>query len=392
MNESSKTEKTLGRPLEGLVVADLTRILAGPFATLNLAHLGAKVIKVETPHGGDDSRSFPPFKDDSSLYFSSINYDKYSIALDLKKQDDKKIFEKLLAKSDFLVENYRPGTMEKLGYAWDDLKQKYPQLIYGSLSGFGLTGPMAAMPAYDLVVQALGGVMSLTGHPGQPPVRVRVSIGDLASGLYFVIALQAALVRRMQGHGGSRIDIAMLDCQVAMLEGSLTNYLSTGAITESLGSRHYSIAPFQAYRTKDSYMILAGGNDRLFVQACEVLQRMDLVQDERFKSNQLRCQHVDVLEVEIEKTLAAKTTEEWVKLFDEKGVPSAPIQNVSKVATHPQVNARNMIVDIKDPVFGNIRTGGNPIKMTGIPDEVEHRGAPSLDQDRSAILQWLDQP
>ena len=149
MNESSKTDKTLGRPLEGLVVADLTRILAGPFATLNLAHLGAKVIKVETPHGGDDSRSFPPFKDDSSLFYSSMNYDKYSIALDLKKSEDKKIFEKLLAKSDFLVENYRPGTMERLGYAWSDLQQKYPQLIYGSLSGFGQTGPMAAMPAYD---------------------------------------------------------------------------------------------------------------------------------------------------------------------------------------------------------------------------------------------------
>ncbi len=392
MNEAFETKETLNRPLEGLVVADLTRVLAGPFATLNLAHLGAKIIKIETPNGGDDSRGFPPFKDGNSLFYASLNYDKYSIALDLKNAEDKKTFEEILAKSDFLVENYRPGTMERLGYSWDDLHKNYPQLIYGSLSGFGQTGPMSSMPAYDLVVQALGGVMSLTGHAGQPPVRVGVSIGDLASGLYFVIALQAALVRRMNGAGGSRIDISMLDCQVAMLESSLANYFSNGTVTESLGSRHYSIAPFQAYRTSDSYMILAGGNDRLFVQACEVMQRLDLIQDERFKTNELRCKYVDLLEIEIEKTLASKNTEQWVELFTLKGVPSAPIQNISKVATHPQLHSRNMIISIPDPNFGTLKTGGNPIKMTSVPEKSEYRPAPNINQDREAILRWLSQP
>ncbi|MSR32385.1 MAG: CoA transferase [Gemmataceae bacterium] len=377
------------RPLEGLVVVDLTRVLAGPFATMILAQLGAKVIKVETPHGGDDSRKFPPFVQGQSLYYNSLNYDKWSIALDLKQDADRALFDRLLSRADFLVENYRPGTMEKLSYSWESLHEKHPQLIYGSVSGFGQTGPMSKYPAYDMVVQALGGVMSLTGYEGQPPVRVGVSIGDMAAGLYLVVALEGALIRRLQGLGGSRVDIAMLDCQVALLEGALANYLTTGTVTRALGSRHYAITPFQSYRTKDSHLILAGGNDRIYALACETIGRPELAHDPRFLSNTDRCQNADAMEVELEKTLQEKTTKEWAELLRSKGVPCAPIQNVAEVANDPQVRARHMIMSMDHPTMGKFQTAGTPVKMTGMPEELEHHPPPELDSDRQAILAWL---
>jgi CoA:oxalate CoA-transferase len=236
-----------GPPLDGTTILDLSRVLAGPYCTLILAQLGARVIKVEMPGSGDDSRAFGPFVNGKSLYFSAINYDKQSIALNLKEPDDRAIFEGLAGIADVLVENFRPGTMERLGYGWDTLRAAYLHLIYAAASGFGDTGPYAHRAAYDLVVQGMGGIMSMTGQPDAPPTRVGVSIGDLAAGLYLAIGVLGALYKRAQGGGAVKVDVAMLDCQVAMLEDALSAYLCTGEIAQPQGSRHPEVAPFQVY-------------------------------------------------------------------------------------------------------------------------------------------------
>ena len=282
---------------------DLSRVLAGPFCTMILAQLGARVIKVERPGAGDDSRAFGPFVNGKSLYFSSINYDKESIALDLKQPADRAMFEELLGVSDVVVENFRPGTMEKLGYGWDTLHAKYPNLIYGAASGFGDSGPYSKRAAYDMVVQGMGGIMSMTGQPDSPPTRVGVSIGDLAAGLYLAIGLIAAIQKRSQGGGAVKVDIAMLDCQLALLEDALAAFSSLGEIAQPHGSRHPEIAPFQAYRTADSYVVIAAGNDHLFGLMAQAIGRPDLLENPNYKTNALRHSNVDALEDDMEKTL-----------------------------------------------------------------------------------------
>src|SRR5215813_3909298 len=253
-------------PLPGITIIDPSRILAGPYCTLLLAELGARVIKVEAPKTGDDARQYGPFVNGKSTYFASVNRGKESIALDLKADADRAIFEKLLAKADVIVENFRPGTMEKLGYGWDALHKKYPQLIYASASGFGHTGPNSKDPAYDMVMQGMGGVMSITGNEGQPPARVGMSIGDIGAGLYTAVAVNAALVHRQKTGESTKIDIAMFDCQLALLENAIMRYTVEGEIPGPLGARHPTITPFQAFRTKDGALIIAAGNDSLFVK------------------------------------------------------------------------------------------------------------------------------
>ena len=249
-------------PLKGLLVLDLTRVLVGPYCTMVLSDLGARVIKVEAPGIGDDSRKFGPFIEEQSAYFMSLNRGKESIALNLKNEDDKKIFEKILAKADILVENFKPGTLERWGYGWNDLKDKYPKLIYASASGFGQTGPMKELPAYDMVVQGMGGLMSVTGQPNSEPTRVGTSIGDITAGLFTAIGVNAALFDRTKTGKGTHIDVSMLDCQIAILENAIARYLSKGEIPQPMGSRHPSIAPFEAFKTKDSHIIIAAGNEK----------------------------------------------------------------------------------------------------------------------------------
>ena len=238
------------RPFEGITILDLSRVLAGPYCTMILAQLGARIIKVEMPGTGDDSRAFGPFVNGKSLYFSCLNYDKQSIALNLKQPDDRETLEGLLGIADVVVENFRPGTMEKLGYGWETLHERFPNLIYGAASGFGDTGPYSRRAAYDMVVQGMGGIMSMTGQTGAPPTRVGVSIGDLGAGLYLTIGVLGALFKRQAGGGAVKVDVAMLDCQVALLEDALAAYLSTGEIARPQGSRHPEIAPFQVYTTR----------------------------------------------------------------------------------------------------------------------------------------------
>src|SRR5579875_3427275 len=265
------------RPLAGVVVVDLTRVLAGPYCTLVLANLGARVIKVERPPAGDEARGIGPFVGGTSLYFAALNHGKESIALDLRAPDDRAIFERLLAAGDVLVENFRPGVLERLGYGWPALHARWPRLVYAATSGFGQTGPLRDRPAFDLVVQAMGGILSLTGYPDGPPARVGVSIGDLAAGLFTTIGILAALGKRRETGRGTMVDVAMLDCQLAILENALTTHLATGAVPGRLGTRHPNIAPFQAFTAGDgALLVICAGHDAHFAALCEAIGRPEL--------------------------------------------------------------------------------------------------------------------
>ncbi|MEC9453906.1 MAG: CoA transferase [Pseudomonadota bacterium] len=376
-------------PLNGTTIIDLTRVLAGPYCTMVLADLGARVIKVEVPEKGDDARAFGPFINDKSAYFMSINRGKESLALNLKDDADRATFEVLLETADVLVENYRGGTMERLGYGWESLHPRYPKVIYAACSGFGHTGPYAERPAYDMVVQGLGGVMSLTGHPGGPPTRVGTSIGDITAGLFTAIGISSALHHRTTSGEGMKIDVAMLDCQLAILENALARYFATGDVPGPLGARHPTIVPFQSYETADGHVIIAAGNDALFATLCEALACPELAGETRFKDNAARGEHVEELRVELEARLNEQPTSHWLDVLTEAGVPSAPINNVEQVLNDPQIAARNMVIETHDPEAGTLRMAGNPIKLSAFDDPTSRQPAPALDQHRAGILSGL---
>ncbi|MDH5749185.1 MAG: CoA transferase [Rhodospirillales bacterium] len=373
-------------PLKGITIIDLTRVLAGPYCTMVLSDLGARVIKVEVPESGDDSRHFGPFVNGKSAYFMSLNRGKESIALNLKKDDDRIIFEKLLETADVLVENYRPGTMEKLGYGWDDLHIRFPRLIYAAASGFGHTGPYAGRPAYDMVVQGMGGIMSLTGHPGGEPTRVGSSIGDITAGLFTAIGINAALLHRQNTDEAMKVDVAMLDGQVAVLENAIARYTATGEIPGPIGARHPSIAPFDAFSVSDGHIIVAAGNDGLFLKLCVAIGNPELAKNPLFTSNELRSRHHVALKDELEMVFAGKTAEEWLTLLQAAGIPSGPINSVDKVLADPQVQARNMVICTEDPVAGALKMAGNPIKLSAFDDPALRPPAPELDADRKKII------
>ena len=376
-------------PLSGLLVLDLTRVLVGPYCTMILSDLGARVIKVEAPEVGDDSRSFGPFVEDQSAYFMSLNRNKESIALNLKNEKDKKIFEKILPKADILVENFKPGTLNKWGYGWESLKDKYPKLIYASASGFGQTGPLKGLPAYDMVVQGMGGLMSVTGQPDSEPTRVGTSIGDITAGLFTAIAINAALYDRQKTGKGMYIDVAMLDCQIAILENAVARYLTKGEIPKPMGSRHPSIAPFEAFSTKDSYIVIAAGNDKLFEGMCKVLN-INLHNNDKFKTNANRNKNIEELKLILEDELKKKTTTEWCKIFEENKIPCGPINNIKEVVESPQTKARNMIVSAIHNKIGEFKMPGNPIKMSTYDDPDTRGEIPDIDQHREKSLKECD--
>jgi CoA:oxalate CoA-transferase len=351
-----------------------------------LSDLGARVIKVEAPEIGDDSRKFGPFVKDYSAYFMSLNRGKESIALNLKNEDDKKIFEKILAKADILVENFKPGTLEKWGFGWNEVSKKYPKLIYASASGFGQTGPLKELPAYDMVVQGMGGLMSVTGHPNSEPTRVGTSIGDITAGLFTAIGINAALYDRQKTGKGTFIDVSMLDCQIAILENAIARYLSKNEIPEPMGSRHPSIAPFEAFKTKDSFLIIAAGNDKLFKSLCEVLEIPNIANDEMYKTNSLRSQNIDKLKLIIEDKLQHKNTDEWIKVMENLKIPCGPIFNIKQAVENPQIKERNMIVKSFHKKIGEFKSAGNPIKMSTYKDEKTRGDIPDLDEHRDKIL------
>ncbi|MDA9981746.1 CoA transferase [Gammaproteobacteria bacterium] len=379
-------------PLDGLIVIDLTRVLAGPYATMVMADLGARVIKVEMPGSGDDARAFGPFVKGKSAYFGSLNRGKESIALNLKAPDDRAVFENLIRQGDILVENYRPGTLDKLGFGWGALQALNPGLIYAAISGFGQTGPYRNLPAYDMVVQAMGGIMSVTGHPGNEPARVGTSIGDITAGLFALSGILAAVVNRGRTGRGMMVDVGMLDCQVAVLENAVSRYLSDNQIPQPLGARHPSITPFDAFRANNDYLVIAAGNDTLFNKLCEALDRSDLAADERFASNDSRTQYYPDLKAEIENSLRSKSVSEWLVILQRAGVPCGPINNIEQVVNDEQIAARNMIIHSRDNNDDDLRMTGNPIKFTGFDDPRERAAAPELDADREQILALAASP
>jgi CoA:oxalate CoA-transferase len=367
-------------PLEGLLVVDLTRVLAGPFATLMLADLGARVIKVERPDRGDDSRSYGPFLDGRSLYFARVNRGKQSVALDLKDPADHAMLLSIIDRADVLVENFRPGVMDRLGLGWAVLSQRNPRLVYVSISGFGQTGPWRNRPAYDAVVQAAAGIMSITGSPDGEPVKPGVPIADLAAGLYAFGAIGAALHGRNTTGRGTHIDIALFDATLSLLEGAALSYLATGAVPPRIGNAHYSIAPFDTFACADRSIVICAANDGLFARLCDALDRPDLGADPRFATNDDRLSARDAFKHAVEDTLRTRHAAEWLAILHRAGIPCGPINDVAEAVSSDQAAFRHMVVQAD-----GLPLPGNPVKMAGWPDPPIRPPAPALDADGPGI-------
>jgi len=374
------------KPLGGVRVLDLTRVLAGPFCTMNLADLGAEVIKIEVPGRGDDSRSFAPtMPSGDSGYFYSVNRGKRSVTLDLRTDDGGAIFLELAAKSDVVVENFSPGTMDRFKVGYERLKAVNPKIILCSISGFGQTGPMTSAPAYDIVAQALGGTMSITGNAGGEPVRCGVSVGDLSAALYGVIAIIAALRIRDRDGIGNHVDIAMLDCQVAMLEDALARYSVSGKIPGRLGTRHPSITPFQQFRAADDYFVMGAGNEAIWIRFCDAIAMPELKSDPRFLTNADRTANHYELEKILAGHFATKPRAHWLGLLTEASVPCAPISNVEEVTRDPHLAARNMILHAEHPEFDGLIVPGSPLKSAG-DHGIPATRAPVLSEGTDEVL------
>ncbi|MBA3061550.1 MAG: CoA transferase [Atribacteria sp.] len=374
------------KPLEDIVVLDLTRVLAGPYCSMILANLGAKIIKVERPETGDDARSFGPYKNGQSAYFVSLNRGKKSIAIDLKKPEGKQIIKELTKVSDVVLENFRPGTMRKLGLSYDVLNKINSRIVYAAVSGFGHTGPYSEKPAYDMIAQALGGIMSITGQPGGEPTRVGSSIGDIIAGMFGAIGIITALYERVFTCKGQMVDVAMLDGQVAVLENAIARYAISGEVPGPIGSRHPSITPFGGFKTKNSWVIIACGNQAIWEKFCKAVDREDLLEVEEFKTNEKRTENYEKIKPILDEIILQKTTEEWLKILESNGVPSSAINTVDKLFNDPQVKARKMIIETEQPDMGKIHVAGNPIKLSTLTEEVVTDPAPKIGEHTVEIL------
>lgn len=375
--------------LKGVKILDLTRILAGPFCTMILADLGADVIKVENPKGGDDTRAWgPPFVGDDAAYFHAINRNKRAIAVDLKHANGLEIVRELALQADVVVENFRPGTVAKLGLDYETLCAPNPGLIYASISGFGQTGPLSHQPGYDATAQALSGVMSVTGDADGDPARFGVSGADLGAGMWAAIGILAALNSRRDTGQGQYLDVALLDGQVAWLTYLASGYLASGNVPQRYGTAHPSIVPYQAFSTQDGDIMIAAGNDSLWQKFATELDRTDLLDDPRFSTNAGRVQHRSELIEQITQTLQRKPAASWQADFELVGVPSAPVYDVAQALASPQVEARDMIASLIHPLQGEVRVVGSPIKLSGTPPRMES-ASPLLGENTSDVLQAL---
>jgi CoA:oxalate CoA-transferase len=372
-------------PLAGYLVLDATRVLAGPYSTMLLADLGAEVIKVERPGTGDDSRSFGPFKDGSSAYFASVNRGKKSVTLDLRSDEGKDVFRSLARQADILVENFRPGVMDRLGLGWRDLRTLNPKLIYASCSGFGQTGPYAQRPAYDIVVQAMGGLLGITGEEGGGPVRVGVSLGDLSGALFLVTGILAAALQRERTGEGQFVDVAMLDSVVALLENAIVRHDLDETAPGPLGTRHPSISPFQAFAAADGYVVVAAGNDRLWKRLCDLLGDGSLAADRRFATNEGRNRYHSELERSLSRHFAMRTVQEWLPLLEDAGIPCSPVNGVDSVVADRQVEARGMLMHVSDGGGNRFRVASNPVRLSS--RGVRPRGwVPGLGEHTAEVL------
>ena len=377
------------KPLDDILVIDLTRVLSGPFCTMVLGDLGAEVIKVEAPGVGDDARHFGPFLDDAgekSAYFASINCGKKSLTLNLKTDAGKSVLGDLICKADVLVENYRPGTLARLGFSEERIKELNPSLVYASVSGFGYSGPDSPNAAYDMVIQSLSGLVSITGTEDGQCVRVGASIADIVSGLYATIGIVTALFRRGKSddNRGARIDIAMLDSTVSVLENAIARYQITGKAPGPLGARHPSVTPFDAFDTGDSSIVITVGNDKIFRSLCEVFGRGELADDPRFADNAQRTENNAELKAIINECLAAGTTDHWLAAFKDANVPCAKINTVEDLFNYEQIKARNMLVPVEGA--GDFKVAGSPVKFRGESEVTARPPAPELGEHNRRIL------
>lgn len=367
-------------PLSDLLVVDFSRVLAGPFATMMLADLGARVIKVERPDGGDDSRTYGPFLEGRSLYFARVNRGKESIALSLKDPADLAVARDLVARADVVVENFRPGVMARLGLGPEQALQLNPSLVYCSISGFGHSGPWSSRPAYDAVVQGMSGIMAITGAADGPPVKPGSPVADLSAGLYAFGGICAAL----RGGVGTHLDVAMYDATVSLLEGAALAWLATGEEPGRIGNAHFSIAPFDTFRCADRDITVCAANDLLFGALAAALGLPGLLTDPRFTTNALRHHHRAELKAIVEDVLRGQPAAHWLSVLEGAGVPSGPISDVADAVGSEQSKARNMVVDA-----GGLPVPGQPLKLSAWPDPTTRPAAPELDEHGPAIRAQL---
>ncbi|GAC90516.1 acyl-CoA transferase [Anoxybacillus flavithermus NBRC 109594] len=363
--------------LDGIQVIDLTRVLAGPYATMILGDLGADVIKIEAPGGSDDTRFWgPPFQNGMSAYYAAVNRNKRSITVNLKEESGKETIRQLVKTADVIIHNFKTGTMERLGLGYDDLSAINPKLIYCSITGFGETGPYRHLAGYDYIIQAMSGWMSINGTEQSGPLKVGVAVTDIFTGLYAAIAVQAALIAREKTGSGQKIDLSLFDCAISALVNVASNYLISGEVPKPLGNDHPNIVPYSTYEASDGLFVVAVGNDRQFQALCELLEDQTIGGDERFQTNAGRVAHRHELNQRLNDELKKKSRAEWQRLFEQKGIPCGPVHTLDQVFQHPQTLARNMIIRMDHPDVGELNLVGTPLKFSHTP--VTYRLAPPL--------------
>jgi crotonobetainyl-CoA:carnitine CoA-transferase CaiB-like acyl-CoA transferase len=378
-------------PLDGIRVLDLTRVLAGPYCTMFLGDLGAEVVKLEQPRAGDDTRGWgPPFAGGESAYFLCVNRNKKSIAIDLKSTEGIELLKRLAARADVLIENFRPGTMARLGLGEPDLRALNPRLIYASLSGFGADGPMSDVPGYDLIIQAWGGLMSVTGMPDGEPTKVGVAILDLVAGLMLGKSIAAALFAREKLGVGQKIDTSLLEAAVACLINAGSNYLMEGKVPGRWGNAHPTIVPYQSFKTADGFLVIGVASEGIWRRFCQALERPELADDARFAKNADRVAHRAALVAILGEAFLTQATDTWLRLLNQAEVPCAPVQTIDQVFTAPQVLHREMLVEVDHPTAGTVRMAGIPVKFSATPASVR-LPPPLLGQHTDEVLtSWLE--
>ena len=372
--------------LEGVVVLDLTRVLAGPYCGALMADMGATVIKVENPKGGDDSRSMGPFINDNSVYYANFNRSKMGCTLNLKEPEAKEIFKEMVKKADVVLENYRPGTMEKLGLGYDVLKEINPAIIYGAVSGFGHYGPYSKRAGYDIIGQAMSGLMSTTGWPDTPPTRTGTAISDVMGGISCCVGVLAAYINRLKTGEGEKVDVALVDSMVSALEIINIIYLCTGRVPSRIGNRYEAIYPYDSFKAKDGHVIIACGNNKLFELLVGVMNKPELLENPHFADNNERVLNHAELKPIIEEWLKDKTIDETVDMLLAVGIPAGPINTIDRVVADPHIaGAREMFVELEHPKAGKMKVTGNQIKFTNKKVKID-RPAPLLGQHNEEIL------
>ncbi|SFE81809.1 CaiB/BaiF CoA transferase family protein [Alteribacillus iranensis] len=374
-------------PLQGIKVLDLTRILSGPFCTMTLADLGAEVTKIESPKGDDTRQWGPPFIEDESAYFLSVNRNKKSVVLNLKEEKGKEIFYKLVEDSDIVVENFRPGTLDRLGIGYESLKKANPGIILASISGFGQTGPYAKKPGYDVLAQGMGGLMSVTGEPGGTPVKGGYSLADIGSGMWAIIGILAALREREISGEGQWVDSSLLDTMVSWQTYLAGNYFATKEDPKPLGGAHPNIVPYEVFEASDGYFILAVGNDSLWERFVEVMDD-DVLREERFSTNPKRVENRDVLVTLLNDRFKEKTKNEWVEIIESAGIPCGPVNKFSDILNDPHIKAREMVVEAEHPKLGDFQMLGIPVKLSRTPGEIGS-APPALGEHTEEVLREL---